>query len=264
MSDRLSKIKLGKEETLTKFEAVEVFSAIKKANPNIKQDIIKLKAELISGLSRHDRKSGTWFANVYKKVVDTRGKSITLESLETAYNTKDKELIARKLVAYYCNYGISIGAVLGSAGGILGLFTAPYATFEELTCLAYFQICLLYDLSVLYGRPMDFANNLEIYRLLKIAFGFKTHELNDKGMKIIEEKLLRDESQKFLYGLLKNLGAAIVRSSVKNLVSKMVPIVGTLVALIVCTAEDYKAVKIVAKRSLGFYNGFDYNNSMNK
>jgi hypothetical protein len=256
-SYKLDKIKLDKNETLTKLEAVEVYSAIKKANPNIKKDILKLKEELISGLSRHDRKSGTWFANVYKKVVDNRGKSITLESLEAAYNTKDKELIARKLMAYYCNYGISIGAVLGSSGGILGLFTAHYATFEELTCLAYFQICLLYDLSVLYCRPIDRANNLEIYRLLKIAFGFNVHELNDKGMRVIEDKLLKDDSQKFLYGLLKNLGAAIVRSSVKNLVSKMVPVVGTIIALIVCTAEDYKAVRIVAKRSLRFYNNYE-------
>lgn len=250
--------KLSKDEVLTKIEAVQVFSAIKKANPNIKQDIQKLKDELINGLSRHDRKSGTWFANVYKKVLDYRGKSITLESLEAAYETKDKDLIARKLIAHYCNYGISVGAVLGSAGGILGIFTAPYATFEELTCLAYFQICLLYDLSVLYGRPIDKANNLEVYRALKIIFGFKEEELKDKRMRVIEEKLLRDESQKFLYGLLKNLGAAIVRRSVKNLVSKMIPVVGTFVALIVCTSEDYKAVRIVAKRSLNFYNSFNF------
>jgi hypothetical protein len=254
---RLDKIKLGKNETLTKREAVEVYSAIKKANPNIKNDILKLKKELLSGLSRHDRKSGTWFANIYKKVAETRGRSITLESLESAYNSKDKTFIARKLVAYYCNYGISIGAVLGSAGGILGLFTAPSATFEELTCLAYFQICLIYDLSVLYEKPIDFMNNLEIYKMLKLAFGFKEYDMNEKGMRVIEEKLLKDDSHKFLYGLLKNLGAAIVRSSVKNLVSKMVPVIGTLVALIVCTAEDYKAVRIVAKRTLAFYNNYD-------
>lgn len=262
-TDRLDKIRLSKNETLTKLEAVEVYSAIKKANPKIKHEIIKLKDDLINGLSRHDRKSGTWFASIYKKVLDNRSKSITLESLEAAYSTKDKDIIARKLVAYYCNHGISVGAVLGSASGILGLFTAPSATFEELTCLAYFQLCLLYDLSVLYGRPLDLCNNLEIYKLLKIAFGFKAYELNEKGMKVIEEKLLKDDSQKFLYGLLKNLGAAIVRSSVKNLVSKMVPIVGKIVALIVCTAEDYKAVRIVAKRSISFYSNYFNINSFN-
>ncbi len=249
--------KLSKDEILTKTEAVQVFSAIKKTNPNVKQDIQKLKDELINGLSRHDRKSGTWFANVYRKVLENRSKSITIESLEAAYGTMDKEIIARKLVAYYCNYGISVGAVLGSAGGILGLFTAPYATFEELTCLAYFQICLLYDLSVLYGRPIDKASNLEVYRVIKIAFGFKEHKLTDKGMKVIEEKLLKDDSQKFLYGLLKNQGAAIVRRSVKNLVSKMVPLLGRFIALFVCTAEDYKAIRIVAKRTLIFYSNIN-------
>jgi hypothetical protein len=34
----------------------------------------------------------------------------------------------------------------------------------------------------------------------------------------------------------------------------MVPIIGTIIAMLVCTAEDYKAVKIVAKRALSFYN----------
>lgn len=247
-------IQLSKEERLTKLEALEVYRAIKKVNPKVNEDIKKLRDELIRGLSRHDRKGGTWFANIYKKVMETRSKNINLESLEAAYNTKDKDLIGRKLIAHYCNYGISVGAVLGSAGGILGLFTAAYATFEELTCLAYFQLCLMYDLSVLYERPIDEANNLEIYRLLKITFGFKEKELGDKGKRVIEEKLLKDDSQKFLYGLLKNLGAAIVRKSVKNLVSKMVPVIGTIIAMLVCTAEDYKAVKIVAKRSLSFYN----------
>jgi hypothetical protein len=254
---KVGEMQLSKEERLTKLEALEVYRAIKKVNPKVNEDIKKLKDELIRGLSRHDRKGGTWFANIYKKVLETRSKSINLESLEGAYNTKDKDLIARKLVAHYCNYGISVGAVLGSAGGILGLFTAAYATFEELTCLAYFQLCLMYDLSVLYERPIDKANNLEIYRLLKITFGFKEKELGSKGKKVIEEKLLKDDSQKFLYGLLKNLGAAIVRKSVKNLVSKMVPVIGTIIAMLVCTAEDYKAVKIVAKRALSFYNNFN-------
>lgn len=253
-NDKFAKVKLDKEEILTKLEAVEVYKAIRKANPNINKDIKKLKDDLVGGLSRHDRRGGAWFANIFRKVIDTRSKSITLESLETAYGTKEKELIARKLIAHYCNYGISIGAVLGSSGGILGLFTAAYITFEELTCLAYFQLCLIYDLSVLYGSPIEKANNLEIYKLLKITFGFKEEELEDRRFKVIQGKLLREDSQKLLFGLLKNLGAAIVRRSVKNLVSKMVPIIGSIIALIVCTAEDYKAVKIVAKRALVFYS----------
>ena len=258
----MHEMQLSKEEILTKIEALEVYRAIKSTNPKIKEDIKKLKNELISGLSRHDRRGGTWFASVYKKVVETRSKTITLEVLEAAYNTKDKEFIAGKLVAHYCNYGISVGAVLGSAGGLLGLFTAAYVTFEELTCLAYFQLCLMYDLSVLYGRPIEKVNNLEIYRLLKASFGFKEKELASKGKKVIEDKLLRGDSQRLLYGLLKNLGAAIVRKSVKNLVSKMVPLIGTIIAMLVCTAEDYKAVKTVAKRSLYFYNNSSDINSL--
>jgi uncharacterized protein (DUF697 family) len=255
-------MELSKEEILTKLEALEVYRAIKNANPKLKQDIKKLRNELVSGLSRHDRKSGIWFANIYKKVLEVRSKNISLESLEIAYNTKDKELIARKLTAHYCNYGISVGAVLGSAGGVLGFLTAAYATFGEMACLTYFQLCLIYDLSVLYERPLDKANKLEIYKLLKIAFGIsdkdflsnKLDDMTDKGTRLIEEKLLKGDSQKLLYGLLKNIGAAVIHKSVRNLIAKVIPLIGAISGILICTTLDYESVKSLSKKTLGFYN----------
>jgi uncharacterized protein (DUF697 family) len=253
---------IKKEELLSKLEAFSIFRAIKAANPKIKQDIKKLRVDILRGLSRHDRKSGIWFLTLFKKVIDLRSKTISLESLYAAYKTEDKEVIAKKLIAHYANYGIAVGATLGSAGGALGFITASYATFGEIACITYFQLSLLYDLSVLYERPIDKINNLEVYRLLQSAFSLterdlldnKVDELVDKGTRLIEEKLQRGDSQKHLHGLLKNIGAFIVHKAAKNLMAKMIPIVGLISGAIVCITEDFCLVRELGKRTLNYYS----------
>jgi uncharacterized Fe-S cluster-containing protein len=258
---KASKEKINKDEILTKLEAFSVYAALKKANPKIKQDIKKLKIDIIRGLSKHDRKSGVWFANLYKKVIEQRSKLVSLESLTKAYDTQDKEVIAKKLTAYYANYGIAVGAILGASGGTLGFVTAAYGTFGEIACLAYFQLSLIYDLSVLYERPLDKVNYLEVYELLQKAFTIdnnefsedKIEELVDKGSKLIKNKLEKADSQKHFQGLLKNLGASIILKSSKNFVAKMVPIFGVISGMLVGITLDFYSVKMTGKKIQGFY-----------
>ncbi len=265
-NDKLIVEELNKQEILNKIEAFEVYRAIKSSNPRIKIEIKKLRKEILNGLSRHDRVSGIWFVNLFKKVVETRSKIISIESLEKAYDTEDKEIIAKKLIAHYSNYGISIGAILGASGGILGFITAAYATFGEVACLSYFELCLLYDLSVLYERPLHKANNLEIYRLLKTAFAVNDLDMSndkvdimvDKGSKLIEEKLYKNDIQ-VLQGLLKNMGASIVKRMTKNLFAKMIPLIGVFSGTLVGITEDFKVIKSLGKRTVVFYNNIkDY------
>lgn len=212
------------------------------------------------GLSRHDRVSGVWFLNVYKKVLEIRSRTITLETLLEAYNTEDKDVIAKKLVAYYSNYGIATGVILGSSSGFLGFITATHATFGEIACLVYFQLSLIYDLSVLYERPLDKANNLEIYKVLKTSFGIsdkdlikgKVDELVDKGDKLIEEKLLKNDSQ-VLHSLLKNLGVAIYFKTEKNFFAKSIPLFAFISGPIACIISDYEAVRAFGNRTIKLY-----------
>ncbi|ERI90042.1 hypothetical protein HMPREF1982_04309 [Clostridiales bacterium oral taxon 876 str. F0540] len=258
--NRLIVEELNKHEILNKFEAFEVYRAIKNSNPKIKIEIKKLRKEILNGLSRHDRISGIWFVNLFKKVIESRSKIISLQSLEAAYDTQDKEVIARKLIAHYANYGISIGAILGASGGILGFITAAYATFGEIACLSYFELCLLYDLSVLYERPLDKANNLEVYKLLKTALAVSDLDMSndkvdimvDKGAKLIEEKLYKNDGQ-VLQGLLKNMGASIVKRSSKNLFAKMIPLIGVVSGVLVGITEDFKIIKSFGRRTEAFY-----------
>jgi hypothetical protein len=252
-----------KEERLTKIQALNIYRAFKKANPKAKIEIRRLKHELLIGLSRHDRVSGIWFLNVYKKVIEMRSKNISLEALIEGYNTEDKEIIARKLVAYYSNYGIATGVILGSSGGLFGFITASYSTFGEIACLVYFQLSLIYDLSVLYERPIDKANNLEIYRILRNSFGIsekdlingKVDELVDKGDKLIKEKLSKNDIQ-VLQGILKNLGVAIYFKAVKNLKAKSIPLFSAVLGMLACLTSDYEAVKALGKRSVKVYSSF--------
>lgn len=253
--------KKNNEEMLTKLQALAVYRAIKKANPKVKQDIKKLKSDIIRGLSRHDRKSGVWFANLYKRIVETRSKIVSLESLTTAYETEDKEIIAKKLIAYYGNYGIAVGKILGASGGILGFITAAYSTFGEIACLTYFQLSLIYDLSILYERPLEKTNYLEVYKILQMVFHSnevdydegKVDELVDKGKKLINDKLEKNDSQKHFQGLLKNLGAAAIHKARKNLISKMIPVFGIIIGMLVCITIDFYEIKCTGKETQDFY-----------
>lgn len=253
---------IKKDEKLTKIQALGIYSAFKNANPKVKAEIKKLKHELMMGLSRHDRLSGMWFLNVYKKVVEMRSKNITLEALIEAYNTENKDIIAKKLLAYYSNYGIATGVILGSSTGLLGFITAAHSTFGEIACLVYFELSLIYDLSVLYERPLIKVNSLEVYRILKISFGIsekdlihgKVDELVDKGDKLIEEKLLKNDLQ-VLQGLLKNLGAAIYFKAIKNIFAKSIPIFAYITGPLASITSDYEAVRALGKRTHKIYSG---------
>lgn len=253
---------IKKEEKLTKFQALSVYRAFKHANPGIKTEIKKLKHELLHGLSRHDRASGIWFLNVYKKVFEIRSKNISLETLMEAYKTDDKNVIAKKLLAYYSNYGIAEGVILGSSAGFLGFISEASSTFGEIVCLTYFQLSLIYDLSILFERPLIDANNLEIYRVLKASFDIsekdlirgKVYELVDKGDKFIEEKLLKNDGT-VLQSVLKNLGVAIYYKAEKNFLAKAIPILTYISGPLVCITSDYEAVKAFGKRTLNIYSG---------
>jgi hypothetical protein len=199
--------------------------------------------------------------NLFIKVLENRSKSISLGTLEAAYKTKNKDIISKKLSAYYSNYAIAVGAILGSSGGVLGFVTAAYATFGEIVCLTYFELCLMYDLSVLYEKPLDKVSYLEIYKLLKTAYNLneqefvneKVEELVDRGVKHIEEKLIKNDSQKLFFGLLKNLGAAIMRKTMKNFIAKIIPLAGIVSGTLICTAADYRTMRYLGKRTVNFY-----------
>lgn len=255
---------IKKEEKLSKFQALSIYRAMIKANPKVKMDIKKLKYELLIGLSRHDRLSGIWFLNVYKKVIEMRSKNITLEALIEAYKTEDKAIIARKLIAYYSNLGIVTGVILVSSAGFLGFITEAYSTFSEIACLVYFQLSLIYDLSVLYERPLDQANSLDIYKVLRASFGItekdlnngKVDELVDKGDKFIEDKLSKNDSQ-VLQSLLKNLGVTIYFKAVKNFIAKAIPLIAVITGTLACITSDYEAVKIFGSRSVKVYSSIE-------
>lgn len=251
---------IKKEDKLTKFQALSIYRAFKLANPGVKAEIKKLKHELLHGLSRHDRASGIWFLNTYKKVLEMRSKNISLEALIEAYKTDDKNVIAKKLLAYYSNYGIAQGVILGSSAGFLGFVSAASSTFGEIVCLTYFRLSLIYDLSILFERPLMDANNLEIYRVLKASFDIsekdlihgKVYELVDKGDKFIEEKLSKNDGS-VLQSVLKNLGVAIYYKAEKNFLAKSIPILTYISGPLACITYDYEAVKAFGKRTLNIY-----------
>jgi len=250
------------------FEKINIlkrYSIIRLENPNIKEEIKRLKLDILKDMSKYDKKTGSWLTKLIKRVMNTHGKYVNLKELETKYKTKDKDKIAKKLIAYYSNYAIATGAVLGSTGGVFGFVTAASSTFGEMVCLTYFELCLIYDLSVVFERKLSEVSFEEVYDVLSLGlcgsdgdnFKDSINEVIDEGGKIIDnrfnKKPLNNEIPKFLQDMSKELGVKIMERSIKNLLSKVVPLFGAASGAVVCAAADYKSTRCVGKRIIEHY-----------
>lgn len=250
-----------KKNFFNKLNILRRYSIIKSENPNINEEIKKLKIDILKDISKNDKKTGSWLSKLIKRALNTHGKYVNLKNLEAKYKTTDKDIIAKKLINYYSNYAIATGAVLGSTGGFLGFFTAASATFGEMVCLTYFQLCLIYDLSVVYERKLSDVGLQEVCIVLRHAFSGKDGNILkdsisdavDNGAKAINNKLSSSDDLKLFQDILKELGAQIMEGSVKNLLSKVIPLFGAASGAVVCTAADYKSTRYVGKRTVEFY-----------
>ena len=256
-----------------KINILKRYSIIKLENPNIKEEIKKLKLDILKDLSKYDKKTGSWLSKLIKRVMNTHGKYVNLKELETKYKTEDKDIIAKKLINYYSNYAIATGAVLGSTGGILGFVTAASSTFGEMVCLTYFQLCLIYDLSVVFERKLSEVSFEEVYIVISRGLNCSDgnmikdsiNEAIDEGSKIIDNRLNKNVSSeipKFLQDMSKELGVKIMERSIRNLLSKVIPLFGAASGAVVCAASDYKSTRYVGKRIIGYYGSKELLNQL--
>jgi hypothetical protein len=99
----------------------------------------------------------------------------------------------------------------------------------------------------------DYANGSDNVKFDSEFENMVYDELVDRGVRHIEDKLLKDDSQKLFYGLLKNLGAVIIRKTVKNFIAKIIPLVGAVSGTIICTAENYRKMRCLGRRTERYY-----------
>jgi len=250
------------EEKVLKDENVrEQIKEIKKLNPNLENDILKTKDFLLKDINKEDEKNGAWFPIILKKVLDTHVKNVSYEYYREKYNSSVKDILAKKIVHSACNYSIMTGALLGAGGGIFGLPSAIPATFGEIATLTYFQLNMIYDLSLIYGKPIDLNDPEESYKILLLALGIKASELLNgaieigakQGGRIAVEKAGKRAVLGQAQKLLKVAGVQIAQRAIKNFISKAIPVVGIVLGGAACAILDYKSTKYVAHNSLSIY-----------
>jgi hypothetical protein len=223
------------------------------------KQIKREKKEILKDISRSDRKSGLWFQKLILKVLKTHSKNVNAEYFQKKYGTATKDIIAKKLITSYLNYNTAIGVVIGGAGGFGELIIAIFTTFPEIALVTFNQLKMIYDLSVIYGDPVNMDDPEEAFSVLLIAFGVRVSEIFkegaifaiDRGGKIIVKRYgKRVVLRKLQQAILKALCKKVTQKSIKTIIAKAPPIIGAISGAIVCGATDYFSTKAVADKTL--------------
>ena len=248
-----------------KYSIFKRYRIIKLNNPYIKEEIKRMRREIFKEINHDDKKSGEWIVKILTKVLKARVQTVNLKSLQAKYKTEDKFFISNKLIANYSNYSIAIGATIGATGGILGFITAATSTFAEIACLTYYQLCLIYDLSIVYEKPLSESNLYEALKVMKAGFCGNDGDLAveyldglyEKGTrtikKVMEVEINASEKAREIEANIKEIGIEVINKAFKNTISKIIPLFGVASGAIICSATDYKYTRYLGKRVVDYY-----------
>jgi hypothetical protein len=134
--------------------------------------------------------AGDWFSDLLYQTLSSYAKNVDAGYFETKYPGLNRDAIVDRridLAQRYAalaggisaaGYSAAVVATIGSKGGA-SLLTIPAAlTFfaADLFLLSRQQLRLAYDLSLLYGCPIDLEDPEDLFMLLRVAFGVKAGE----------------------------------------------------------------------------------------
>jgi uncharacterized tellurite resistance protein B-like protein len=149
-----------------------------------------------------DLMSGEWFVQLVRHALETYAKSVDAEYFETKYPGLNRDAIVDRRIDLAQRYAALAGglsasaysaaviATLGSKGGASPItLPAAVASFAaDLYFLSRLQLQAAYDLSVLYGHPIDMNDPEDLIALIKVAFGVKAgEELQNAAAKLAPE-----------------------------------------------------------------------------
>lgn len=141
-------------------------------------------------------RDGGWFVRVLASALRTYAEHVDAEWFRAKYPGLPPDAVADRRIELACRYaaiegGISalaysgsVAATIGSAGALSPLsLPAGVLTFAaDLFYVTRLQLYLAYDLSILYGHPIDLDDPEDLYDLLRVAFGVKAGEVFRTGI----------------------------------------------------------------------------------
>jgi hypothetical protein len=187
---------------------------------NTQQGELNQAKEFAKSTSFEDIKSGEWFAKLLHVALKKYREKVNAAYFQEKYPGLPPDAIvdrridlAQKYAALEggstaAAYTAAVAATIGSHGGASPL-TIPAALTAFAIDLGYtslLQLRLAYDISVIYGKPLDYDDPEDLYDLLVLAFGIKAGEafsqslqkLSPEAVRILIKKTITDSSLKQL------------------------------------------------------------------
>lgn len=200
--------------------------------------------EFAKSTSLEDIKSGEWFVKLLQLALKQYREKVNAAYFQEKYPGLPADAIvdrridlAQKYAALEggstaAAYTAAVVATIGSRGGASPL-TIPAAVTAFAVDLSYtslLQLRLAYDISVIYGKPLDYDDPEDLYDLLVLAFGIKAGEafsqglqkLSPEAVRILIKKTITDSSLKQLKTL-PVVGKFLLQ---RNLIKMAIPVVG--------------------------------------
>ena len=200
--------------------------------------------EFAKSTSLEEIKSGEWFVKLLHLALKKYREKANTAYFQEKYPGLPPDAIvdrridlAQKYAALAggstaATYTAAVAATIGSHGGASPL-TIPAALTALAVDLGYtslLQLRLAYDISVIYGKPLDYDDPEDLYDLLVLAFGIKAGEAFSESLQKLSPEAVRILIKKTVTGsrldwltALPVVGKFLVQ---RNLIKMAIPVVG--------------------------------------
>ncbi|USQ80102.1 hypothetical protein NF556_00095 [Ornithinimicrobium faecis] len=204
--------------------------------------------KFVGELSMDDLRQGTWFPKLLTFSLHKYETQVNAEYFRRKYPNLPPDAVAQeriKMAARYASiagglnataYTGAIVATIGSHGGASPL-TLPAAAASFTVDLVYtsqLQLRLAYDLSVLYGVPLDLDDPDDLWKLIRVAFVVKTGEVGTdvlvKGVPVVLRPLVKKVFSGATLATLKGLPGVGKYLLQRNIIKMAIPGVGVPLA----------------------------------
>jgi uncharacterized protein (DUF697 family) len=211
---------------------------------SIQQGELTQAKEFAKSTSLEDIRSGEWFAKLLHLALRTYREKVNTAYFQEKYPGLPPDAIvdrridlAKKYAALEggstaAAYTVAVAATIGSHGGASPLTVpAAFTAFAvDLGLISLLQLHLAYDISVIYGKPLDYEDPEDLYDLLVLAFGIKAGEtfsvslqkLSPEAVRVLIKKTVTGSRLEWLKAL-PVVGKFLLQ---RNIIKTAIPVVG--------------------------------------
>ena len=156
----------------------------------VKREVERIR-QFVSDLSIDDLKNGDWFVKLLAFSLNQYVTQVDATYFKGKYPNLPPDAIVDARIKMAANYAAiegalssaaytgAVAATIGTGGGASPI-TLPAGGMSfaiDLSYTSYLQLRMAYDISVLYGVPLNINDPTDTWKLVKLAFGIKTNEV---------------------------------------------------------------------------------------